>query len=198
APARGPSATPATTVIVVTGCTFGIAAKRILPAAAAAASVPTSASSLLEPGPDSSQAAPATISAPANRSSASAESLGRSATQAAEASAASSATPAANLGNGELPLRRGRDDPVGDRRREEVVVGDHERCPRRGLRAQETRELVLALGVDAAGGLVEDEEVRLGDEHRRERQAFPLAAGEIARMALLEAGQAHLRQRRTG
>src|SRR5436190_10726358 len=147
APARGPSATPATTAIVVTGCTFGIAANRILPAAAAAASVPTSASSLLEPGPDSSQATPATIRAPANRSSASAESLGCSATQAAEARAASSATAAA-LGNGELPLRRGRDDPVGDRRREEVVVGDDERRPGPCLRAQEARELVLALGVD--------------------------------------------------
>src|SRR5207244_2506175 len=146
-----------------------------------------SASSLLEPGPDSSQATPATIRAPANRSSASAESLGCSATQAAEATAASSATAAAVLCNSEL--RRGRDDPVGDRRREEVVVGHDQRCPRRGLRAEEARELVLALGIDAAGRLVEDEQVRLGDEYGRERQALPLAAGEIARMAPLEAAQ---------
>src|SRR5256714_1032154 len=114
APARGPSATPATTVIVVTGCTLGIAANRILPAAAAAASVPTRASSLLEPGPDSSQATPATINAPANKSSASAESFGWRATQAAEASAPSSANAAAALCNCELPHRRGRDNALGN------------------------------------------------------------------------------------
>src|SRR2546423_164549 len=195
APARGPSATPATTVIVVTGCTLGIAANRILPAAAAAASVPTSASSLLEPGPDSSQATPATISAPANRSSARAESFGWSATQAAEASAPSSANAAAALCNCELPHRRGRDDAVGDPRREKVVVGDDERRPARRLRAQETRQLVLALGVDAARGLVEDQQIGVGNQHGRERQAFPLAAGEVARMTRLEAGQPHLRER---
>src|SRR2546429_277065 len=82
--------------------------------------------------------------------------------QAAEASAASSATAAAVLCNGELPLLCGRDDPVGDCRREKMVVGDDQRRPALGLLAEETHELVLALGVDPAGGLVEDEQVRLG------------------------------------
>ena len=41
----------------------------------------------------------------------------------------------------------------------------------RRLRAEQRRQLGLALRVDAAGRLVEDEQVRLGDEHRGERRA---------------------------
>ena len=50
APARGPSATPVTIVMAVTGCAEGIATNSTRPAAAAAASVATSAISR-EPAP---------------------------------------------------------------------------------------------------------------------------------------------------
>ena len=66
--------------------------------------------------------------------------------------------------------------------------------PRR-LRAQERGQLGLALRVDAAGRLVEDEQVGLGGEHRGEREPLPLAAREVARVALLEAGQPDRRER---
>ena len=50
-------------------------------------------------------------------------------------------------------------------------------------------QLALARRVDAAGRLVEDEDVRLGDEHARECEPLPLAAREVAWMAPLEARQ---------
>src|SRR5207249_1539780 len=58
-PARSPSEAPATTATTVTGCTPGTAAKSTRPAAAAAPSVATTASSRVESGPDSNQAIPA-------------------------------------------------------------------------------------------------------------------------------------------
>src|SRR5215475_13216614 len=109
-PARGPSATPDTTAITVTGCTLGMAANSTRPAAAAAARVAISTSSLLEPGPLSSQAAPATIIAPATTRRASAASSGLTTTQAAAPRAVPTAR---NLGKDGLP-RGGRDAPVGD------------------------------------------------------------------------------------
>src|SRR5204863_4691152 len=63
---------------------------------------------------------------------------------------------------------------------------------------QEAHELVLANGVDAAGGLVQHEQVGLGDEHRGEREALPLAAREVARVALLVPGETEPRQRLAG
>ena len=62
-PARRPSDAPATTAITVTGCTPGIAAKSTRPAAAAAPSVATTASSRVESAPDSNHATPAATSA---------------------------------------------------------------------------------------------------------------------------------------
>ena len=59
----------------------------------------------------------------------------------------------------------------------------------RGLAPQDLGQLALARRVDAPGRLVEDEDVRLGDEHAGEREPLPLAAREIARVAPLEAGQ---------
>ena len=42
-------------------------------------------------------------------------------------------------------------------------------------------------GVDPAGRLVEDEHVRVGDEHGGERQALTLAARQVARVPVLQA-----------
>src|SRR2546421_576436 len=133
-------------------------------------------SSLLDPGPDSSHAAPATISAPATRRSDSAASSGLRTAQVAAASAAVTAKAPVALDKRRLPLRNGRDDAVGDGAREHVVVRDDDCRPRVCLGAQERGELVLALGVDAPSRLIEDEQVRLGDEHRGERQPLALAA----------------------
>src|SRR5919204_3666708 len=183
-PARGPSATPATTEVTVTGCTFGTAANRIRPAAAAAASVATSATSLLEPGPASSHAAPATIRAAATSRSASAASSGRSAVHAAAASAAARAPTAAVLGKGRLPLGRRGDAAIGHLASEDQVVGDDERGPARRLGAQQLGQLVFALRVDASRRLVEDEQVRLGDEPPGGGEPLPLTAGEVSRVAV--------------
>src|SRR5436190_15601844 len=187
-PARAPSAAPAATAITVTGCTPGIAAKRTRPPAAAAASVATSANVLLAPSPGSSHAAPATSSAAASRRSASAPCRGVVAAQAAAARATAAAPPITVLDIRELPVGRQRDDAVGDRLREQHVVGDDQR--RAGcVRSQERRELELALGVDAARRLVEDEQVGVGRENGREREAFALATRQVARMPVLAAGE---------
>src|SRR5215210_5401228 len=175
-PARGPSATPATTAVTVTGCTFGTAANRTRPAAAAAASVAIRTSSLLEPGPVSSHAAPATISPTATSSSASAASSGEAAVHTAAASEVASASSPAALDKRRLPLGRRRDAAVGDIAREDEVVRHDERRAVARLRAQQGRELGLAHRVDAAGRLVENEQVRLRDEHGRQCEPLPLAA----------------------
>src|SRR4029077_14218747 len=138
---------------------------RTRPAAAAAASVAIRTSSLLEPGPLSSQQTPAAISAPATSSSASAASAGTSAVHAAAATATASAPMVATLGKSMLPLGRGRDGAVSDLGREDEVVGDDEGRSGRRLCPQQGRELVLARRVDPAGRLVEDEQFRLGDQH---------------------------------
>src|SRR5215210_519550 len=124
-PARGPSATPATTAITVTGCTFGTAAKSTRPAAAAAASVAIRTSSLLEPGPVSSHAAPATIS-PTASSSASAASSGDAPVHTAAASAVAIAMSPAALDKRRLPVEHRRDAAVGDIAREDEIVRDDE------------------------------------------------------------------------
>ena len=56
-----------------------------------------------------------------------------------------------------------------------------------------SKELVLAARVDSARRLVENEQVGLRDEHRREREPLALAAREVTRMAPFEAGEADRR-----
>src|SRR6266508_1711665 len=197
-PARAPRPAPAATQITVTGWTPGMAAKSTRPAAATPPSVATTATSRAESGPDSSQAIPAATRAAAASSSGSAASRGDVAVQAAAAKATPAATTMATLGMHQRLLRRQRHGPVGDRRRERDVVCDYEGGARRGTRAQEPGELALAGGVDAAGRLVEDEDVRLDGQHAREREALPLAAREIARVPFLEPGQADLGERSAG
>ena len=78
-----------------------------------------------------------------------------------------------------------RDRPVGHLGGEHEIVRDDERRPLGRLRPQQRGELVLALGVDSAGRLVEDEQVRLDREHRRKRKALALSAREVSRVARL-------------
>src|SRR5262249_29982116 len=186
-----PSATPATTVITVTGWTFGMAANSTRPAAAAAASVAMRTSSLLDPGPLSSHAAPATIRAPATSNSASAASSGLTTVQPAAPTAARGA---GNLGKDRLP-RNGRDTAVGDVAGEDEVVRDDQRRPPRRLRPQQRGELVLARRVDAARGLVQYEQVGLGHEPPGPGKAPALAAGQLARAGPPCASSARARPR---
>src|SRR6202022_417540 len=189
-PARTPSATPAATQITVTGCTPGTTRKRTRPIAATPPSVATTTSSFVESTPASNQAAPSTISPPATSRSDRPASCGASAVQAAAPAAhripivpARLGTRRVHPGDGRLSVpgsRRHGDDPVGDCRSERAVVRDDQRGPRVRLRAQERGELRLSLRVDAAGGLVEDEQLRLGDEHRREREPLAPAGGGVA------------------
>jgi hypothetical protein len=82
------------------------------------------------------------------------------------------------------------DDTVGDVGREEKIVGDDESSTVAGLRAEQGGELELALRVHPPSGLVENEQIRFGDEDGGERQALPFAAGEVARVAVLVALEA--------
>src|SRR6476620_9633771 len=179
-PARAPSAAPAATVITVTGCTPGTATKSTRPAAATAASVATSAMSFEAFGPVSSQAAPATSSPLAASSSGKPERAGSIATQVAAASAAAQAPAAASLGTRGLPGFQV-DETVGDVSCEHEVVRDDERRAAGRLAAEDLGQFVLAGRVDSPRRLVEDENVRLRDEDAREREAFTLPAGEVAR-----------------
>jgi hypothetical protein len=83
------------------------------------------------------------------------------------------------------------DDPVGDIGRKEKVVGDDERSTVAGLGAEQSGELELALRIHPPSRLVENEQIRFGDEDRGEREALPLAAGEVARVAALVAPKAY-------
>jgi hypothetical protein len=85
------------------------------------------------------------------------------------------------------------DDTVGGR--EEKIVGDDESSTVAGLRAEQGGELELALRIHPASGLVENEQIRFGDEDGGERQALSFAAGEVARVALLEAPEANQLER---
>src|SRR4051794_4431005 len=189
-PARRPSAAPATTQITVTGWTPGTGAKRTRPAAAAPASVATTATSRAESGPDSNQAAPATMTAPAARSSDSAASAGATAVHTAAAKATPAATKTTVLDSGGLPRLRERDGAIGDRSRKRTVMRDHEGRALGSRGAQKRGELGLSIGVDSARRLVEDQDVRLRHQHRGERESLALAAREIARMPVLEPGEA--------
>ena len=79
-----------------------------------------------------------------------------------------------------------------------LVVRDvHERRLRARLDLLELELHLLAqLEVERAERLVEQERGRLVDERARERDALLLAAGELARLALLHALEAHRAQRR--
>src|SRR5437867_1407550 len=88
----------------------------------------------------------------------------RASAMAAATSAAAPAASVANLGIRGLPLAE-RHAAIRDVAREDEIVGDDERRPTRGLAPDHARELCLARGVDAARRLVEDENVRVGDEH---------------------------------
>src|SRR6266576_5612642 len=119
-PLRAPRAAPAATVMTVTGCTPGIAAKRTRPAAAAAPSVAIRASSFAEPGLRSSQATPAARSAKATSKTGKPAWERSSAVHTAAANAVSAAVTSAVLDKDELPPKD--DRAISDRTREVHVV----------------------------------------------------------------------------
>src|SRR5205085_1773557 len=190
-PARIPSAAPAHTAITVTGWTPGIAAKSTRPAAATPPRVAMSASSFAESGPDSSHATPTRINAAATSNSDS-PSFPRS-TAAQTAAAKKARPPTTNalcirrLGERQTLFESHR--AVRNRGCEGAVVRDDQGCTGCRAVAQQLRELLFPLRIDAARGLVEHEEVGLDDEHRRECEPLALAAREIARMAPLQPGE---------
>ena len=69
------------------------------------------------------------------------------------------------------------DDLVGERDRREAV-GDHERRAARHHLAQRELDLLLGRGVDRRGGVVEDQDPRVGEDRARDRDPLALAAGE--------------------
>src|SRR5436190_4250698 len=144
-PARRPRATPAATVITVTGCTPGMAANSTRPAAAAPASAAMRASSFADPGPSSSQDAPLTMSAIATRRRDRPARLGSTAAHVPAAKAATAAPVRTSLGRDRL-LAADSHDPVGDLRGEHEVVGHDEGRALVRVCAQEGGKLVLPLG----------------------------------------------------
>src|SRR5438034_3014770 len=110
-----------------TGCTPGMAANSTRPAAATPPSVATSTISFAESGPDSSHAAPSTISDTATRSSASPARDGSRPAHVAAANAPQPAPTSSTLGpldKHRLPIPRERDYPIGDSTCQRRVVGD--------------------------------------------------------------------------
>ena len=67
-------------------------------------------------------------------------------------------------------------------------------APGGGRRRDEPPQLRPADGVDAGGGLVEDEQVRLVQHRQRERQLLPHAAGEAAGEPAAGAGEPRARE----
>src|SRR6478672_4626915 len=151
-PRRGPSATPAAATITVTGCTPGMGANNTRPAAAMPPSVATRVRSRAVPPPCSSQANPPATSANAASTVARPPSAGSSAAQTTPASpSATNATRAALDRNGHF----------------------------RGLVEQPGGERRLAVGVDPARGLVEHEQIRLGDRYSSDTEALALPARQV-------------------
>ena len=72
----------------------------------------------------------------------------------------------------------------GERRQ---AVGDDHHGPAARDAQQVGVDQRLALGIERAGGLVEDQDARIGDQRARDREALPLAAGEVGR-AFLDVG----------
>src|SRR5262245_5620748 len=182
-PARSPRAAPATIVTTVTGWTPGIAAKRTRPAAAAPASVATRATSFAESGPLSSRTTTAASSAPVTSQMETRESPAAASASAAANEAA--ATPRTTLLDKNL-LAAQRNRPVRDRGGERAVVGHDEGSPVGRLRAQQLGQRPLALRVDAASRLVEDQQAGIDREHAGDREALALAAREVAGMTVRE------------
>src|SRR6185369_1072306 len=69
------------------------------------------------------------------------------------------------------------DDAVGHAHRAEAVR-DEDRGAAGLERLESLEELVLTLGVDRGGGLVQDQELALAHERAREGEALPFAARE--------------------
>src|SRR6266566_599884 len=192
-PLRAPNAAPAATVITVTGCTPGMAAKRTRPAAAAAPSVAINASSLAESGPRSRQATPAASNANATSSSDRPSCERSTAAHTAAANAAPPATKSPALDKKcFLPEC---DRPVGHDTRELFVVRDDESCTALGAVVQQFGQLRLTLGIDTAGRLVQYEDVWVGHEHRGESEPLALPGREIARMTARHSREAEFRKR---
>jgi hypothetical protein len=80
----------------------------------------------------------------------------------------------------EFPCARKSEDAITDRGGEAGVVGDEKGRALRRVSAKKFRELALAIGIDSARGLVENEQVGLDCEHGGQPQALALATGEIA------------------
>src|SRR4029453_18347878 len=118
--------------MTVTGWTPGTAAKRIRPAAAAPPSTATSATSLDEPGPDSSHAKPVAMSANATRSSDTAASFGDRAAHAPPSNPAAAPAKSAFLDPGRLLDGPQPHRPIGDVGCEDRVVSDDEGRPAAG------------------------------------------------------------------
>jgi hypothetical protein len=78
------------------------------------------------------------------------------------------------------------DDAVGYVGREDKVVRDDERRPGACIPAKQGRKLELSLRIHPPSRLVENEEIRFGDEHRGKPKSLALAAREVARVASLE------------
>src|SRR5215204_1920756 len=177
--------------MTVTGCTPGTAAKSTRPAAAPPPSTATSAISFAEPVPDSSQAKPATTNASATSRRDRPASFGDTAVQAPPAKATPApATMTALGGNDGLLARIEADYPVRRVGREAQVVRHDERGAPRSVAPKKLGEGVLALGIHPARRLVEHEQIRVGDEHRSQRHALPLAAREVSWMPLVVADEA--------
>src|SRR6266545_1661818 len=162
----------------VTGWTPGTAANSTRPAAAAPASVATSAISFAESGPLSSQ----TIAA-ARTDAATSQMDTRESPTAARPSAAANVTAAPARASRRCLDKDGLasecDRPIRDGHGKRAVVRDDERGAFGSLRAQQRGELALPLGIDATGRFVQDEQVRL-------------AARQVTRMPLRKRRQLEL------
>jgi hypothetical protein len=77
-------------------------------------------------------------------------------------------------------------DTIRNRRRELLVVRHDQRCTRLGVSAEERRELRFPFRIDAAGRLIEGEQIRLDDENGSQSQPLTLTAREITRVTGLE------------
>src|SRR6187551_2983414 len=197
-PALAPSAAPAATAITVTGCTPGTAANSTRPAAATAARVATSTISFEASEPVSSQAAPVMIRPTAAIRSGRPECSGATATQAADPTAAAPATTTASLGMRRLSTPRAkRHLAVRDLAREDEIVRDDERGSTRCVSMEQFGQLGLARRIDTARRLVENQDLRVGDENGGKREALTLTARQVARMTPFEPGEPDFAERRT-
>src|SRR5205823_2007471 len=99
----------------------------------------------------------------------------------------------ASNGNAHLPLET--EASVHGKRM--VVRRDHNRRTCVGAGEEPIADRSLAVGIDPARGLVEDEQIRIGDGDGRQPQTLPLPARQIAGMTLDGPAEAQRVQRRT-